>query len=168
MYIWGNVMTAKAGRILLVLGLFSIFLNEKVWAEKWDNGHEESASVHAHPAYVRASYSPGSETSQEEIQYPHAPIASSYYVTNDGTKVRVFRTKTAHRSGRLFVNPPHATDASLHVDRSGDSILQGDDAQKENNNAERNEEDAAFLEPIAYTKQILRQEDPDSLVSYIQ
>lgn len=161
-------MIANVGKIVLALGLFSLFLNEKVRAEAWDISHDGDVSSHSYPAYVRASYSPEDEKSQNQMQDPKMPSTPTYYVTNDSGKARIFRTKAPHRSGRLFVKPLHSSDAaSIHRDNHGDSVFQGDDLQKENN-AERIEENMASLETIGYTTKLLRQEDHDSLISYIQ
>jgi hypothetical protein len=160
-------MTANVGKIVLALGLFSFFLNEKVQADAWDNGHEGSAAARSHPAYVRASYSPKEENSENQMQDPKMLSTPTYYVTNDAGKVRVLRTKAPHRSGRLFVSPLHPTDASINIGSSGDSIFQGDDLQT-GNNSERNGEDLVSLETIGYTTELLRQKDPDSLISYVQ
>ncbi|MBY0282149.1 MAG: hypothetical protein K2W94_08380 [Alphaproteobacteria bacterium] len=160
-------MTANVGKIVLALGLFSFFLSEKVQADAWDNGHEDRVVAHSHPAYVRASYSPEDQESENKMQDSKVSSSPTYYVTNDAGKARVLRTKAPHRSGRLFVKPLRSNDASINVDKNGDSLFQGDDLQIENN-FERSEDDALSLETIGYTAELLRQKEPDSLISYVQ
>ncbi|NBT85430.1 MAG: hypothetical protein EBT45_02860 [Alphaproteobacteria bacterium] len=160
-------MVANVGKIVLALGLFSFFLNENVHADAWSSDHDDHTAIHSYPAYVRISYSPEDEKSENQMQDPKMSYTPNYYVINEAGKVRVFRTKAPHRSGRLFVNPLHPTDASAHTDSNEDSIFQVDESQKENN-SEISEEDRFSLETIGYTTELLRQEGPYSLVSYIQ
>lgn len=157
-------MTANIIKMVIALGWFSFVLSENGQAAKWDSDHDDTAATYAHPVYVNISHSPEGQNSQEEAIKFAAPSSSSHYVTAEQGKARIFRTKTAHRSGRLFVQPPRFNEPSTNTDRNGDALFQ-EDFQK---NASEYENNEVSLDAISYATHLLGQEDPESLIYYVQ
>jgi hypothetical protein len=159
-------MTANILRAILALSFLFIFLDQKTSADDWGNSYDVNSSRSVHPAYVRVSYSSSDEGSQAEMQGA-AAFSTAVYPENDSDRNRILRTRAPHRLGRLFVKPLHFKDSSSYPLGGHDDFgLQADDMQE--TSADKNEEGVIFLDPMGYTKNLLRTEDSYPLIAYIQ
>lgn len=157
-------MTANIIKMVVALGLFSFVSSENSQAAKWDSDYDDNAVAYSQPAYVNISYSPESENSQEESINFQAPSSPTHYIAAEHGKSRILRTKASHRSGRLFVQPPRFNEPSTHTDKNGEASFQ-EDLQKNNSEYENGE---VSLDSISYATQLLGQEEPELLMSYMQ